>query len=64
VLNKLPKDKKTEYETALKKYSKQKPLRVKIRRGIRNMMFSVLPKETYDKIIQMYIERKRAKNFL
>jgi len=59
VLDKLPKDKKSEYETALKKYSKQNPLRVKIRRGIRDMMFSVLPKETYDKIIQMYMERKR-----
>ena len=64
VLKKLPKDKKAEYEIALKKYSNKKPLRVKIRRGIRNMMFSLLPKETYDKIIQMYIERKRAKNFL
>jgi len=59
VLDKLPKNKKTEYETALKKYSKQKPLRVKIRRGIRDMMFSVLPKKTSDQIIKMYIERKR-----
>lgn len=59
VLNKLSKDKKTEYKTALKKYSKQKPLRVKIRKGMRDMMFSVLPKETSDKIIKMYMKRKR-----
>ena len=64
VLNKLAKNKKSEYETALKKYYKQKPLGIKIRRRIRDVMFSVLPKKVYDRIIQMYMKRKRAKNFL
>ena len=50
------------YRDALKKYQKQKPLKIKIRRKIRDVMFSILPKNVFGRILQMYMERKKIRN--
>ena len=50
------------YRDALKKYQKQKPLKIKIRRKIRDVMFSLLPKNIFSRILQIYMERKKIKN--
>ena len=53
VLDVLPENEKTKYEIALKKYRKQKP--IKIRRRIRNILFLILPKRVFNKIIHIYM---------
>ena len=52
----------TKYRDALKKYQKQKPLKIKIRRKIRDVMFSILPKNAFNRILQTYMKRKDVKN--
>jgi glycosyltransferase involved in cell wall biosynthesis len=59
ILNKLPDQKKNLYLSALNKYKKQKPLNVKIRRQIRDIMTCVLPKNVSSSIIQYYVNRKK-----
>jgi len=59
VLSKLDSDLHENYLNASKKYKKQKPFQVKIRRKIRDVMFNVLPKSTSEKILQMYINHKK-----
>ena len=52
----------TKYRDALKKYQKQKPLKIKIRRQVRDVIFSILPKNAFNKILQTYMKRKDVKN--
>lgn len=58
VLNKLSIDKKNIYLNALKKYRKQKPMSIRIRRQIRDIMIRILPKNMSSSIIQSYMNRK------
>lgn len=58
VLSKLSADKKILYLNALRKYKKQKPINVRIRRQIRDIMIRVLPKNVSSSIIQSYVDRK------
>ena len=52
----------TKYRDALKKYQKRKPLKIKIRRQVLDVMFSILPKSTSNRILQTYMKRKDVKN--
>ena len=52
--------KKNLYLDALKKYKKQKPVNVRIRRQIRDIMVRVLPKNVSGSIIQSYVNRKKS----
>ena len=52
----------TKYRDALKKYRKQKPLKIKIRRQVRDVIFSILPKNASNRILQTYMKRKDVKN--
>ena len=52
----------TKYRDALKKYQKQKPLKIKIRRQVRDVIFSILPKNASNRILQTYMKRKDVKN--
>jgi len=63
VLDALSENNKTKYKIALKKYHKQKPIKIKIRRRIRDVLLSILPKSVSDKIIHIYMEQKKSKNF-
>jgi teichuronic acid biosynthesis glycosyltransferase TuaG len=58
ILDKLEPSTKNQYEESLKKYRKQKPLKIRIRRKARDIMINVLPKSTSDRIIQSYLKRK------
>ncbi|MDE2588245.1 MAG: glycosyltransferase, partial [Patescibacteria group bacterium] len=58
ILNKLSTDKRNLYLKALKKYQKQKPMSVRIRRQIRDIMIHVLPKNVSDSIIRSYMDKK------
>ena len=59
ILNQLDKERQREYDTALKKYQSSKPLAVRTRHGIRDIMFKVLPKTTTDAILKEYMKRKK-----
>ena len=59
VLNQLDKEELEKYSIALKKFKKTKPFSVRVRHGIRNIMFKILPKSTSDKILQEYLKRKQ-----
>ena len=52
-------DQKTKYLEALREYQKQKPLNVRIRRQIRDVMFRVLPKSVSAKILESYLKNKK-----
>jgi glycosyltransferase involved in cell wall biosynthesis len=60
VLSKLSADKKKLYLDALNKYKKQKPINVRIRRKIRDIMVRVLPKNVSGSIIQSYVNRTKS----
>lgn len=60
VLDKLSPDLKTKYLNTLKKYKNQKPMKVRIRRQIRDIMFSVLPKNVSGLILETYMNRKKS----
>ncbi|MDE1726151.1 MAG: glycosyltransferase [Thaumarchaeota archaeon] len=60
ILNKLPIDKKNLYLEALKKYRKQKPMSIRVRRQIRDIMIRVLPKNMSSSIIQSYVNGKKT----
>lgn len=58
VLDRLDKQKREEYETALKNYQKKKSMATKGRGAIRDAMFKILPKSTSNKIMTQYMNRK------
>lgn len=57
-LKQLPNELQSKYLTALKNYEKQKPLKVKIQKTIRNIMFKTLPQNTSNKILEFYLIKK------
>ena len=59
ILNQLDKERQREYETALKKYKRAKPIRVRTRHGIRDAMFKVLPRDTADIITRKYMKKRK-----
>lgn len=59
ILNYLDKEEREKYNVALKKYNNSKPLTIKIRHSIRNIMFKILPKSTSNTILQEYLKRKQ-----
>jgi len=59
ILEKLEPDIKLKYIDALNKFQKQKPLKTKIRRKLRDIMFKTMSKTTSEKILRMYLSRKR-----
>lgn len=58
ILDKLSVDEKLRYAEAWKKYKKQKPLKIRIRRKIRDTMFQIFPKNVSDMVLQTYMNRK------
>ncbi len=58
ILDKLTMEEKIAYTKALKKYKKQKPLKVRVRRKIRDVMFRILPKNVSGAVLQTYMNRK------
>lgn len=58
VLVKLSEDKRKQYLNELRKYQKNKPLKVKIRRKMRDIMLKILPKNISGKIIEIYMHHK------
>ena len=61
ILSKLTEDKKNLYLNALKKYKKEKPKKVKIRRWMIDNMVKILPERIVDIIIQTYVRRRQKK---
>ena len=59
ILNRLDKGDREKYNAALKKYNDSKSLTIKIRHGIRDIMFKMLPKSTSNIILQEYLKRKQ-----
>ncbi len=60
ILGKLPEDKRTHYLHKLRNYQKTKPLKVKIRRKMRDVMLRILPKGTSGRIIETYMNYKNS----
>lgn len=58
ILDKLPMEEKLVYARAWEKYKKQKPMKVRVRRKIRDIMFQILPKSMSSSILQIYMNRK------
>ena len=59
ILNQLDKEELEKYSIALKKFKNAKPFSMRVRHGIRNIMFKILPKSISDKILQEYLKRKQ-----
>lgn len=59
VLNKLPVEQKGKYLVALKEYQKQKPIKMQMRRSVRDIMFKVLPRGLSEKILRTYLRQKK-----
>ena len=59
ILEKLEANIKLKYIDALNKFQKQKPLKTKIRRKLRDIMFKTMSKTTSEKILRMYLNLKR-----
>jgi len=60
VLAKLSEDERKQYLDELRKYQKNKPLNVQIRRKMRNIMLKILPKNASSKIIETYMHHKNS----
>lgn len=60
ILEKLSDDKRKKYLYELRKYQRTKPIKIKIRRKLRDIMLRVLPKDTSGKIIETYMNRKNS----
>lgn len=58
IITQLSPDLQTKYLTALKNYQKQKPLKIKLRQNVRDIMFKILPKSTSNKILEIYLNKK------
>ena len=59
ILNQLDEERQRKYKTALKKYKRAKPIRVRTRHSIRDAMFKILPRDTADTITRKYMKRKK-----
>jgi teichuronic acid biosynthesis glycosyltransferase TuaG len=46
------------YYISLKNYQKQKPLKIRLKHNIRNLMFSFLPKTITNRILEIYLNKK------
>lgn len=60
ILGRLPDDKRAKYLLELKNYQRNKPLKVKIRRKMRDIMWRVLPEDTSGRIIETYMNHKNS----
>lgn len=60
ILEKLPEDERKHYLAELRRYQKNKPLKVKIRRGMRDIMIRMLPKDASGRIIEAYMNYKNS----
>jgi len=60
ILKKLSDDKRKKYLYELRKYQKTKPIKIKIRRKLRDIMLRMLPKDTSGKIIETYMDYKNS----
>ena len=60
ILEKLSDDKRKKYLYELRKYQKTKPIKIKIRRKLRDIMLRMLPKDTSGKIIETYMDYKNS----
>ncbi len=58
ILKILSDEQQTKYLDALKTYNKQKPLKVRIRRHVRDAAFHVLPESASSKILEIYLNKK------
>lgn len=61
VLGKLDHDLQERYLNALKQYKKKKPLAIRSRHTVRDVMFKVLPKSVSVKLVKFYLERKKER---
>ncbi|MGI0045686.1 MAG: glycosyltransferase [Nitrosotalea sp.] len=62
VLNKIPNPKRKQYLAELKIYQRNKPLKIRIRRQLRDVMLKILPSNTSGAIIETYMNHKNSKN--
>ncbi len=58
ILKQLHNDLQSKYLIALKNYEKQKPLKTKIQKNIRNLIFDILPQNTSNRILEFYLNKK------
>lgn len=61
VLGKLDHDLQERYLKALKQYRKKKPLAIRSRRTVRDVMFKVLPRSVSVKLLKFYLEKKEER---
>ena len=59
ILDQLPIEQRTKYVEAWRKYKKQKPLKVRMRRQIRDILFRILPKNVSGMVLQTYMNQKK-----
>ncbi|MGI0011392.1 MAG: glycosyltransferase [Nitrosopumilaceae archaeon] len=59
ILSKLSTEQKEKYLVALKEYQKQKPVKLQIRRSVRDTMFKVFPRGLSEKILRTYLRQKK-----
>jgi glycosyltransferase involved in cell wall biosynthesis len=57
ILEKLDSKDKNQYKIALEKIKKNKPLKMRLRRSIRDLMVKVLPKSISEKILKTYMKK-------
>jgi glycosyltransferase involved in cell wall biosynthesis len=62
VLNKIQDPKREQYLAELKIYQRNKPLKMRIRRQLRDIMLKILPSNTSGAIIETYMNHKNPKN--
>ena len=60
VFDLLSSDLKSQYLSALKQYQKQKPLKTRIRKSSRDIIFKILPKIASKKILEIYLNKKSS----
>lgn len=58
VLGKLDHDLQEKYIKALKQYKKKKPLAIRSRKTVRDIMLKILPQSVSIKLVKIYLERK------
>ena len=58
-IEKLPEEKRKVYLAELAKYQRDRPIKIRIRRKIRDLMIRVLPKDASGKIIESYMGSKK-----
>lgn len=60
ILNRLSPELKSQYLSALKKHQKQKPLKTRIKKSSRDIIFKILPKTASKKILEIYLNKKSS----